>query len=58
MKPETPSARKRREKKAKLTREGIPLDPRDFTPDDWQDLHAAMKVALEKIARRHKGKTP
>ena len=57
MKPETPSARKRREKKSKLTWEGILIDPLKWTEQDWRELHEAIKAAIEKIAARHKGKS-
>lgn len=54
MKPETPSTRKRREKKSKLTWEGIPIDPKAWTEQDWRELHEAMKAVMEKIAARHR----
>lgn len=35
-------------------RDGVPLDGRDWTVADWQDLWEAMQAARRRIADRHK----
>jgi hypothetical protein len=37
----------------KMSREGLPVDPREWTRSDWQDLHEAMERAKRAIAKRH-----
>jgi len=38
----------------RLSRDGLPVDPRDWTRADWQDLHNAMEKAKRAIRKRHK----
>jgi hypothetical protein len=33
---------------------GVPIRAEDWTEEDWQDLHCALKRAIGKIARRHR----
>lgn len=37
----------------KLSRDGIPIDARDWTAADWQDLHNAIERAKNAIRKRH-----
>jgi hypothetical protein len=37
----------------KLDRDGIPIDARDWTTADWQDLHNAIERAKNAIRKRH-----
>ena len=37
----------------KLDRDGIPIDARDWTEADWQDLHNAIERAKNAIRKRH-----
>lgn len=37
---------------------GVPIDARDWTEEDWQDLHEATEQAYAKIRERHKPKEP
>ena len=37
----------------KLSRDGIPLDAKDWTEADWQDLHNAIEMAKDAIRKRH-----
>lgn len=41
------------DKSVKLSRDGIPVDPNDWTAADWQDLHVALERAKELIRKRH-----
>lgn len=42
----------------KLTREGVPVDAKDWTVADWKDLHEAIESVKRKIAERHDGREP
>lgn len=35
---------------------GLPRDARDWTRQDWQDLHEAVEDVKRKIASRHQSK--
>lgn len=37
----------------KLSKDGLPIDPKDWTQADWQDLHEAMERAKRTISKRH-----
>jgi hypothetical protein len=37
----------------KLSRDGIPIDAKDWTAADWQDLHNAIERAKNAIRKRH-----
>jgi len=37
----------------RLSRDGLPVDAKDWTRTDWQDLHEAMERAKRAIAKRH-----
>jgi hypothetical protein len=41
-------------KAKKLSRDGLPVDPKEWTKADWQDLHEAMEKAKRLISKRHK----
>lgn len=43
-------------KPIKLDRDGVPVDPNDWTVDDWRDLHFGMIAIKASIAERHKPK--
>jgi hypothetical protein len=34
-------------------KDGVPVDPKDWTPEDWRDLREAIDAVKEKIAKRH-----
>lgn len=38
----------------KLNRDGLPIDARDWTEADWQDLHEAIERIKQRIAERHR----
>lgn len=44
-------------KQVKLSRDGIPVDAKDWTAADWQDLHRAIERAKALIRKRHSTKT-
>jgi len=48
-------AERRREEK-RLNEYGLPRDARDWTEEDWRDLHEALETVYRKIAARHKPK--
>jgi hypothetical protein len=37
----------------KLNRDGLPVDARDWSRADWQDLHEALERAKHAIRQRH-----
>jgi hypothetical protein len=47
------SKTKDRKTPKRLSRDGLPINPRDWTRTDWQDLHEAMERAKNAIRRRH-----
>jgi hypothetical protein len=38
----------------RLSEDGLPVDARDWTAADWQDLHEAIEKAKRLIAGRHR----
>lgn len=40
----------------KRTADGLPKDAREWTADDWRDLHAAMETVRRLIGDRHAGR--
>jgi hypothetical protein len=42
------------DKRKRLSRDGLPVDGRDWTTADWQDLHEAVERAKRTIAARHR----
>jgi hypothetical protein len=34
-------------------KDGVPVDPKDWAPEDWRDLHRAIEAVKEKIRKRH-----
>lgn len=44
----------RREHAKKYDAEGLPRDARDWTFEDWRDLHRAMEQVKRKVAARRK----
>lgn len=43
----------RRRKMERLTDEGLPRDARDWTEEDWRDLHLAIEEIKAKVRARH-----
>lgn len=41
-------------KPVKLDRDGVPIDPNDWTYEDWKDLHFGIIAIKAKIAARHR----
>lgn len=37
----------------RLNRDGLPIDGKDWTEDDWRDLHNAIETIKRKVAKRH-----
>ncbi len=37
-------------------RDGLPTDARDWTVEDWADLHRAMQWVMARVRRRHQEK--
>ena len=31
----------------------LPVDAKDWTREDWQDLHEAMQTVIKKVSARH-----
>ena len=40
--------------KKRLDRDGLPINPNDWTSEDWQDLHRGIQRIIRQIAARHK----
>lgn len=40
-------------RKVELDKDGVPVDRRDWTELDWQDLHVGIMAIKARIARRH-----
>jgi hypothetical protein len=38
----------------RLDRDGVPVDPMDWTCDDWRDLWCGMQAVKAGIAARHR----
>jgi hypothetical protein len=38
----------------KLSKAGVPIDTKDWTALDWQDLHEGILAIQKRIAARHK----
>ncbi len=45
-----------KDRKPRLTRDGLPVDPREWTVTDWKDLHEAVEKVRRLIAARHRPK--
>ncbi len=43
--------------KVRLDRDGVPIDPGDWTVEDWRTLHEGIIVIKAIIARRHRIET-
>jgi hypothetical protein len=43
-----------KDRKLKYDPDGVPVDARDWTEDDWRDLHCGISVIKAMIAARHK----
>ncbi len=43
-----------RERKVRLDRDGVPIDPNDWTVEDWRTLHEGIKLIKAIIAERHR----
>ncbi len=43
----------RRDHAAQWTDDGVPRDAKDWTKEDWKDLHEAIESVKEKVAKRH-----
>ncbi len=46
-----------RKQKHRLSPDGLPVDAKEWTHADWQDLHNAMEKVKALISNRHKEKT-
>jgi hypothetical protein len=46
-------AEEKRLKKAGLSRDGLPLDPNDWSREDWEDLHRTLEAFKGRARRRH-----
>lgn len=46
----------RRAQQQKFTENGLPRDAKDWTVEDWSDLHHGMQAIFQKISARHKPK--
>lgn len=44
----------RRPPAKRLTRDGLPVDAREWREEDWRDLHLLIEEAKRRIAARHK----
>jgi hypothetical protein len=42
--------------KPRLSPDGLPIDARDWTEEDWRDLHVAIERIKARVAARHKAK--
>lgn len=42
----------------RLSRDGLPVDARDWTEADWRDLHEAVEDVKRKVAQRHAEQMP
>lgn len=45
-----------KKEKRRLSPDGLPIDARDWTEADWQDLHEAIERVKRNVAARHKPK--
>lgn len=36
-----------------FTKEGLPIDAKAWTEQDWRDLHEAMQEVIRKVSERH-----
>ncbi len=45
---------KRKDRHPRLTPDGLPIDAREWTRADWQDLHEAMEKVKRIVGKRHK----
>lgn len=41
----------------RLNRDGLPVDAREWTAADWQDLHEAIEGVKRKVKARHAART-
>jgi hypothetical protein len=41
-------------KPPKLNKDGVPLDAKDWTVEDWRDLHRTIERIKKRVAKRHK----
>lgn len=45
---------RRREAKHRMTEDGLLRDAREWSEEDWRDLHEAIDRAKRRIAARHR----
>jgi hypothetical protein len=45
-------------RKSRYTEDGLPKDGREWTGDDWRDLHEAMETVKRKVGERHARQNP
>jgi hypothetical protein len=43
-------------KPKRLSHDGLPIDSRDWTEADWQDLHEAIERVKRNVSQRHRTK--
>jgi hypothetical protein len=41
-------------KPPKLNKDGVPMDAKDWTVEDWRDLHQTIERIKKRVAKRHK----
>jgi hypothetical protein len=49
---------KRELRNSRFTEDGLPKDGREWTVDDWRDLHEAMETVKRKVSERHARPVP
>ncbi len=45
------------ERKVRLDRDGVPVDPNDWTAEDWRTLHEGITLIKAIIAERHRNQS-
>jgi hypothetical protein len=43
----------RRDQSKRFTSDGLPRDVKDWTEDDWRDLHECIERIKQRVAQRH-----
>ena len=43
----------RKSERRRYSDSGLPVDPKDWTRQDWQDLHEAMQTVIKRVSERH-----
>jgi hypothetical protein len=48
----------KKSKRKKQSDDGLPIDAKEWTRADWQDLHEAIEGVKRKVAKRHADRKP